>query len=387
MSTTIITTLTSRLLVASRRRKRFYNLAVPLTFLLSGRERTVVPTTTATPPALAFVHHVYILPWQTTRTVTRRHLPCPVFETTTAIAGLVSCPLNNNDTTELNTKTNTNMPRGIKKENLPSKVCVTCGRPFTWRKKWERVWDDVTTCSKSCNRKRRDTSHKHNTSKQAAEAEAESSPFASDECEELIVDGSESESRSVTLIRGECCQSDKGATQNESEVFLSEEGAGAEAETETVEALSSDDLTLATLLANTSLPAEDETASETSFQHELEDQDEDDSSATATQNVNDDDPVERRKAERKAAKKAKKAERRAQRQGNGDPMAGRKPCDVCSKPVNLLVRCTTDASRQQYQMVCGKCWKDVSGGVVDGDAAHPHYNYGGLWKNRRAQQA
>lgn len=47
------------------------------------------------------------------------------------------------------------MPRGVKKENLPSKICVTCERPFTWRKKWERCWDEVTTCSKSCNQKRR----------------------------------------------------------------------------------------------------------------------------------------------------------------------------------------------------------------------------------------
>jgi hypothetical protein len=29
------------------------------------------------------------------------------------------------------------------KSNLPSKVCETCGRPFEWRKKWEKVWDDV----------------------------------------------------------------------------------------------------------------------------------------------------------------------------------------------------------------------------------------------------
>ncbi len=28
------------------------------------------------------------------------------------------------------------MPRGVKKENLPTKVCVVCNRPFTWRKKW-----------------------------------------------------------------------------------------------------------------------------------------------------------------------------------------------------------------------------------------------------------
>lgn len=47
------------------------------------------------------------------------------------------------------------MPRGVKKEHLPSKICVVCERPFTWRKKWERCWDEVTTCSKSCNTKRR----------------------------------------------------------------------------------------------------------------------------------------------------------------------------------------------------------------------------------------
>mmetsp|Transcript_12669 Transcript_12669/g.30926 ORF Transcript_12669/g.30926 Transcript_12669/m.30926 type:complete len:119 (-) Transcript_12669:228-584(-) len=41
------------------------------------------------------------------------------------------------------------------KANLPEKICVVCGRPFTWRKKWERCWDEVTCCSKSCNSKRR----------------------------------------------------------------------------------------------------------------------------------------------------------------------------------------------------------------------------------------
>ena len=47
------------------------------------------------------------------------------------------------------------MPNGVAKENLPSKICVSCGRPFTWRKKWERCWDEVTTCSKRCNAERR----------------------------------------------------------------------------------------------------------------------------------------------------------------------------------------------------------------------------------------
>lgn len=41
------------------------------------------------------------------------------------------------------------------KGNLPTKVCIVCNRPFTWRKKWERCWDEVTCCSKSCNSKRR----------------------------------------------------------------------------------------------------------------------------------------------------------------------------------------------------------------------------------------
>ena len=37
-----------------------------------------------------------------------------------------------------------------KKSDLPTKVCVTCGLPFTWRKKWEKVWDDVKYCSDRC---------------------------------------------------------------------------------------------------------------------------------------------------------------------------------------------------------------------------------------------
>ena len=35
------------------------------------------------------------------------------------------------------------MGKTVKKGDLPQKTCVTCGRPFTWRKKWERVWDEV----------------------------------------------------------------------------------------------------------------------------------------------------------------------------------------------------------------------------------------------------
>jgi hypothetical protein len=38
----------------------------------------------------------------------------------------------------------------MKKSDLPSKMCPVCERPFTWRKKWERNWEDVKYCSKRC---------------------------------------------------------------------------------------------------------------------------------------------------------------------------------------------------------------------------------------------
>ncbi|MBC7668550.1 MAG: DUF2256 domain-containing protein [Gemmatimonadaceae bacterium] len=37
-----------------------------------------------------------------------------------------------------------------RKGDLPTKVCVTCQRPFTWRRKWERVWEEVKYCSDKC---------------------------------------------------------------------------------------------------------------------------------------------------------------------------------------------------------------------------------------------
>jgi hypothetical protein len=42
------------------------------------------------------------------------------------------------------------MPKQIKKSDLPQKDCVTCGKPFTWRKKWEKVWAEVKYCSERC---------------------------------------------------------------------------------------------------------------------------------------------------------------------------------------------------------------------------------------------
>jgi hypothetical protein len=40
--------------------------------------------------------------------------------------------------------------KNVKKQHLPEKICIICQRPFTWRKKWEKVWDEVKFCSDKC---------------------------------------------------------------------------------------------------------------------------------------------------------------------------------------------------------------------------------------------
>ncbi len=45
------------------------------------------------------------------------------------------------------------MPNGVRKQDLPSKICAACGRPFTWRKKWARDWEQVRYCSDACRRR------------------------------------------------------------------------------------------------------------------------------------------------------------------------------------------------------------------------------------------
>jgi hypothetical protein len=36
------------------------------------------------------------------------------------------------------------------KSFLPQKPCLVCARPMTWRKKWEKNWDEVKYCSDRC---------------------------------------------------------------------------------------------------------------------------------------------------------------------------------------------------------------------------------------------
>ena len=44
--------------------------------------------------------------------------------------------------------------RGVKKINLPKKVCLVCSREFTWRKKWRKDWQEVLYCSKLCKKRK-----------------------------------------------------------------------------------------------------------------------------------------------------------------------------------------------------------------------------------------
>jgi len=36
------------------------------------------------------------------------------------------------------------------KNKFENKICPVCNRPFEWRKKWNKDWDNVKYCSKRC---------------------------------------------------------------------------------------------------------------------------------------------------------------------------------------------------------------------------------------------
>jgi len=232
-------------------------------------------------------------------------------------------------------------------------MCVTCGRPFTWRKKWEKVWDEVTTCSKSCNHKRR-------VAKRAGGQLADE-----DDVDNHTDDDNDDD-------KDESCNSRQKRPGGESKPNKKRQER---------HYMKTDVETISAELAGTLIGAKTGSLDEEGLAvHVLA------VVGAEGDSVQREDAVARHKAERKAAQKAQKAERRAQREGRGDPTAGQKDCDMCSKSVDLLIRCMYTEGQTTWSMVCGKCWKIASGGVVDGDEKHPHYRYGGLWKNRRALQ-
>ena len=52
--------------------------------------------------------------------------------------------------TVLNVKGGNSNDKKYTKSNLPTKTCIVCNRPFEYRKKWAKVWDEVKYCSDRC---------------------------------------------------------------------------------------------------------------------------------------------------------------------------------------------------------------------------------------------
>jgi hypothetical protein len=40
------------------------------------------------------------------------------------------------------------------KNGFEPRICVVCGLPFEWRKKWAKNWDFVLYCSAACKAKK-----------------------------------------------------------------------------------------------------------------------------------------------------------------------------------------------------------------------------------------
>jgi hypothetical protein len=273
------------------------------------------------------------------------------------------------------------MPRGVKKENLPQKVCIVCNRPFTWRKKWEKVWEEVTTCSKSCNRQRREARSSSIRVRSSGDVESlESDDEGMEGVEEeacSTINAMPNSSSPTPTFREERASETLEDSISQIEFFaqssthsrIENDIQAYDTDTRDVEALS-ELLEAAQLDENSDGEGKDD----------ANDDNDSDKGMNESEDVSQLTPKELEKKLRKERKKEAKAMKRAKREGKLKDV-GRKPCDLCTKQVDLLVRCTVDSTRD-WKMVCGKCWNTVSGGVVDGDAAHPHYNYGGLWKNR-----
>ena len=188
------------------------------------------------------------------------------------------------------------MTHGVKKENLPSKMCVTCNRPFTWRKKWERCWDEVTTCSKGCNAKRR----------ASAKKDGHSIPDESDEEKENDEDDAD---KGLPVAEKSAHKIDSGAksTESSSKVRLME-------------------------------PAE--------MLNEVDDTD-----ADEINEVDGDSPIPEKKLSRKKLQKLKMKEMEGETSKKDGPLEKTKSCAVCKNDMTLLFRCQWDASKQ-WRFVC-----------------------------------
>jgi len=243
------------------------------------------------------------------------------------------------------TKATSNMKASISTLPLPTRIvfdrgkhveakdCITCGRVITWRKKWERCWDEVTTCSKRCKttRRRELRRAKRNITTSIT------SPLETAALDEIIT-------RSATMPP----------------LAIKSIAATTTATSPTIPSL--------TLTSTTTAPPR-------SVSQPLELINPTDDAIITTNQT-----VQQLRKERKKRKKLLQKNKRAKREGRQDPSIGRKDCQTCAKASDVLVRCRIDATKNWF-LICGKCWNKYSGGVPDGDLKHPHYCYGGVWKN------
>mmetsp|Transcript_14177 Transcript_14177/g.23447 ORF Transcript_14177/g.23447 Transcript_14177/m.23447 type:complete len:332 (+) Transcript_14177:3-998(+) len=254
--------------------------------------------------------------------------------------------------------------------NLPVKTCVVCDRPFTWRKKWEKCWDEVLTCSQSCKSKRRSSGRAGGAAGAVAAAAVIKRSSGKPVANEEEASGVESCEESDDLAGADLVDHQSAQNESDAPTCLNKDHDAQEPK-DTV--IADDSETEQQLSKALELLIEGSNAD-----NDANDDADDGASAQAPLSKE-----EKRRAHKQSVK-AMKAERRAHRTGAAHAgLAKQKPCGECSKQVDLLVRCTTDES-QQWRMLCGRCWAKASGGVPDGDADHPHYRYGGLWKNRAA---
>mmetsp|Transcript_27587 Transcript_27587/g.63242 ORF Transcript_27587/g.63242 Transcript_27587/m.63242 type:complete len:224 (-) Transcript_27587:240-911(-) len=174
------------------------------------------------------------------------------------------------------------MPRGVKKENLPCKLCLICNRPFTWRKKWEKCWDEVSVCSKSCNRKRR-------SSRQHA-----SKIFASEESHEVLGSSFLNEENQTVFSNPE-----RNIEEQTEDIFVAPDSE-----------IHAEDGDKKKILINSCVKLDD------GFHFGSDGNDKPIFSVNEMTDE-DDDPIQRRKMERKAAKKAKKTRKACTTNGSG----------------------------------------------------------------------
>lgn len=269
------------------------------------------------------------------------------------------------------------MPRGVKKENLPSKICVVCDRPFTWRKKWERCWDEVTTCSKACNSQRRRGGGGGRAHSKAADTEQLDAPPLPGEKSKKKGKGGGKGGGSASGRASATPPTSQLADTTALTVGGGRHPPGEKEEPEMLEGVGPQGLSslLDSPVSLSSTPLDSENTDVVLL--------------PVTNSIDggagEGSTMKSAKEARKDARKASKALKRLQREGKAPTSAGQKPCTKCAKSSDLLVRCQIDQGGT-WHLVCGKCWKEVSGGVVDGDEKHPHYRYGGLWKNRVVKQ-